>query len=1276
MSVFCQLDSFDIVTFNVRGLRSASKRRAVFRFFHDQYLNHVVVLQETHSSIRDCRFWEAEWGSSVLFSHGPNTNEAGVAVLIPRSIRQACTFTEMFNDKEGRFLVVDFAFESFHIKLFATYAPTQSNGPRQVKFIQMIRDQMEKIIPAENDLAILCGDLNIHLTKFDSSKDKFSPTRAARKLTKLMKDFNLVDVWRDKYPSWRRYTWRRLAPLQQSRIDYIFVSENVLDRQMLRTIEIRPGILSDHSLVNLELTLFKGNRGPGLWRFNNSLLEDTNFVYSVKEEVNKFRQFLGLYAPDLNSGVGLEMLMSQIRVICIRCGKRNARNKAQDLRFLFERLERCEIQMCSDPSEDTINRYTDLKNQLNDLEEEKGRRAMLLSGAKWIEQGEKPTAYFLKLLSDRASKKSINILEGPDGRMVTENSEILELCKNYFEDIYRTRIEDNYASSDGSSLMNITIQPRLNDEDRLSCEGPLSNEECKFALEGMLNNKAPSVSGFSKEFMLFFWDDMGDIVTRYVNDARRAGCFFITQRRGVITLIPKKGDQKNLRNKRAICLLDIIYKIVAKVLANRLSRVISRLVSPDQTGSIKGRYIGSNIRTISDVIEYSRAQNMDGVLLGLDFRNAFNTVEHAFVYDVLNAFNFGPDFIQWVKLLHKGTELAVINNGFTSTWFSPTRGLQQGCPLSGPLFALVAEILAIRIRESELVPGICISGQVFKISQYCDDMTLFVKDHASAQEGIRIVQNFGKMSGLELNMEKSQFMWLGKNVRCGQAICGIKANTRVKILGVWFSANQSCTEMNINPIIENIKSTLNRWSQRDLTLKGKITVAKSLIVSRLIYVMSAMDIPRKLLDIIQSHVMRFLWRGRPPKVARSTLYMNIESGGLKAPNLELVQKSNRIAWVGRLCRMRDLPFVEVLERKLKMNIVDVLKMNFNENWINSRRIPEFYTSMFKWFREANPIQEPTSGTEVRRQIFWNNEAIRVQGKPVMSSAVYGNGIKHLDDFFDDAGNVLAYDDFIARLPQVHINPLTYMGWCRAIPMQWKQKVINSEKLRAEERAIRPVLEINGKAVPLWLIKSRYFYSRLLTDRTPAAQLKWEENNIDFEEGWRNIFALPFQITKSTKLQSLQYRITHRFFPTRRYLFIRNVVDDPFCDECGEVDSLEHYFVECEEVKTFWRELANSINRRVERKHAFICSKKNILFGCLDTTNIVNLIILIAKQYIVNQRFREGQVTITSFIVTLNKYFEIEKSIALKNLKIEKMKVKWNCFISEALKLSLTDESDE
>ena len=63
-----------------------------------------------------------------------------------------------------------------------------------------------------------------------------------------------------------------------------------------------------------------------------------------------------------------------------------------------------------------------------------------------------------------------------------------------------------------------------------------------------------------------------------------------------MTLIPKKGDRHEIKDKRPICLLDVVYKLVAKVIANRIGVVANNLISPEQTGFIKGRFIGENLR--------------------------------------------------------------------------------------------------------------------------------------------------------------------------------------------------------------------------------------------------------------------------------------------------------------------------------------------------------------------------------------------------------------------------------------------------------------------------------------------------------------------------------------------------------------------------------------------------------------------------------------------------------------------------------------------------------
>ena len=126
----------------------------------------------------------------------------------------------------------------------------------------------------------------------------------------------------------------------------------------------------------------------------------------------------------------------------------------------------------------------------------------------------------------------------------------------------------------------------------------------------------------------------------------------MTQRRGIIKLIRKKVAEPYLiKNWRPITLLNCYYKIAAKALANRLKKVLPKLVnSADQTGFLKGQFIGENIRLIDGVINFEEAENIPGLLLFLDFEKAFDTVEWVLIKKTFQQFNFGPSMIKWINI--------------------------------------------------------------------------------------------------------------------------------------------------------------------------------------------------------------------------------------------------------------------------------------------------------------------------------------------------------------------------------------------------------------------------------------------------------------------------------------------------------------------------------------------------------------------------------------------------------------------------------------------------
>ena len=144
-------------------------------------------------------------------------------------------------------------------------------------------------------------------------------------------------------------------------------------------------------------------------------------------------------------------------------------------------------------------------------------------------------------------------------------------------------------------------------------------------------------------------------------------------------MLEKSGKDKLLiRNWRPISLLNLDYKIAAKSIATRITKVLSKLIHHNQSGFIKGRYIGESIRIIEDVMEFTKRKDIEGLLISVDFEKAFNSLEICYLLKVLQIFNFGPNLIHWVKTFYNNITSCVMFNGLSSGYFRVAFGRGGG----------------------------------------------------------------------------------------------------------------------------------------------------------------------------------------------------------------------------------------------------------------------------------------------------------------------------------------------------------------------------------------------------------------------------------------------------------------------------------------------------------------------------------------------------------------------------------------------------------------------
>ena len=108
-----------------------------------------------------------------------------------------------------------------------------------------------------------------------------------------------------------------------------------------------------------------------------------------------------------------------------------------------------------------------------------------------------------------------------------------------------------------------------------------------------------------------------------------------------------------------------------------MKKVLPNIINKDQTGYIKNRFIGFNLRQIQDIIDYTDSYKVNGAIVFVDFIKAFDSLEWDFMYVTLKHFGFNDSFINWVKALYSSIQTCVINNGWISEIFKNSQGIRQ-----------------------------------------------------------------------------------------------------------------------------------------------------------------------------------------------------------------------------------------------------------------------------------------------------------------------------------------------------------------------------------------------------------------------------------------------------------------------------------------------------------------------------------------------------------------------------------------------------------------------
>ena len=639
------------------------------------------------------------------------------------------------------------------------------------------------------------------------------------------------------------------------------------------------------------------------------------------------------------------------------------------------------------------------------------------------------------------------------------------------------------------------------------------------------------------------------------NAAFNIGELSISQRRGVITLIPKGVEYLlTLENWRPITLLNMDYKIIAKVIATRIETLLPVLIHEDQTGFVKDRFIGENVRLIQDVMDSLDNCNSTGIMVAIDFKKAFDSLEWLFIKLCMIKFNFGDNIIRWVSIFYQNIQTAVLNNGFMTNFFQVSRGVRQGCPLSPYLFILCAEILAHKIRGGENIKGIEILNEEIKLTQFADDTTLFCADILSVNNALILLQKFGKISGLCLNERKTKAVWLGKDKNCKAKPLNLNwTDDPIRILGTFHSYDkQKNLKNNFTIKVQKIQTVLDMWRSRDLAVFGKAVIIKALGISPIVYFMSMLEAPKSELEKVNKLIFKFIWKNKPDKIKRDVLYQTIDRGGLKVPNIFLMDKALRLNWIRRL----------VVNKPGKWRIIPqyyfdkyggiefLLKCNYDGKSLD-KQIPAFYRNMLLYFKELKYLYDKENRA---KYVLFNNTLILIDKRSVFWKSWFDNNVVTVHDLLKDDGTVMTYNDFTKKYKNIKSNFLQFYQMLSAIPkllfILAKNIDIDKENLKTE----RLVALSSDFEIDLLKMKYKDYYLLFIEAKyvRPTGFRKWSNYfGRDVTKECENSLKLTRSICQDTKVIQTTLKLLHRIiftnknwnsvalFPTRSVYIVHN-----------------------------------------------------------------------------------------------------------------------------------------
>lgn len=372
---------------------------------------------------------------------------------------------------------------------------------------------------------------------------------------------------------------------------------------------------------------------------------------------------------------------------------------------------------------------------------------------------------------------------------------------------------------------------------------------------------------------------------------------------------------------RPIALLNTDYKIYTRIFAVRMRPLLPEVVHNLQAGFVPQRSIHSAIDLLHAAQRLAAGQQYhgkqgahpakraesgktdvtetlnDAVAVLADFAKAYDSVNRRFLLAALDRQGFPPAFLSTVKALHARTECTFLVNGYQSRRIQVTCGIRQGCPLAPLLFIVMLDVLYRRVETDTALRGVPIiteGGRTdVRVSGYADDTALYLESRSQVPAALTLLHDFGAVSGLRVNVDKSVVLPLGHAAIARPEPCGgmkvLGRDETCRYLGIRVGATD-VRAANWDGVVAALQTRLRHAFDKTHSVTQRAEIARAVIVPKILFLARHSWPTSDTVDALQSFTSSFVWGTRAGKKKKAWLSpeqaeLPTKMGGIALPQI-------------------------------------------------------------------------------------------------------------------------------------------------------------------------------------------------------------------------------------------------------------------------------------------------------------------------------------------------------------------------------------------------------